>query len=118
MEDENDNPPQFTESVYQVAISENATVASSITRVFADDPDHGGNGDIVFTLMGGDGVFAINETSGELPPHQVVNISKSYIFVFNLEEIKCYFKVSTLMKETETSEEETAPERRRLNGFR
>ena len=77
VEDENDNPPQFTESVYQVAISENATVASTIIRVFADDPDHGGNGDIVFTLMGGDGIFAINETSGELRPHPVVNISKS-----------------------------------------
>ena len=77
VEDENDNPPQFTESVYQVAISENATVASTIIRVFADDPDHGGNGDIVFTLMGGDGIFAINETSGELRPHPLVNISKS-----------------------------------------
>ena len=66
VEDENDNSPQFTESVYQVAISENATVASSIIRVLADDPDHGGNGDVVFTLMGGDGVFAINKTSGEL----------------------------------------------------
>lgn len=71
VEDENDNPPQFTESVYQVAISENATVTSSIIRVLANDPDHGSNGDLVFTLMGGDGVFAINETSGELRPHQV-----------------------------------------------
>ena len=66
VEDENDNSPQFTESVYQVAISENATVASTIIRVSASDPDHGGNADLVFTLMGGDGVFAINETSGEL----------------------------------------------------
>ena len=66
VEDENDNSPQFTESVYQVAISENATVASSIIRVLAVDPDHGGNGDVVFTLTGGDGVFAINKTSGEL----------------------------------------------------
>ena len=65
VEDENDNSPKFTESVYQVAISENATVASSIIRVSASDPDHGGNGDLVFNLMGGDGVFAINETSGE-----------------------------------------------------
>ena len=69
VEDENDNFPQFTESVYQVAISENATVASSIIRVLADDPDDGGNGDVVFTLMGGDGVFAINRTSGEFRPH-------------------------------------------------
>lgn len=74
VEDENDNSPQFSESVYQVAISENATVASSIIRVLADDPDHGGNGDVVFTLTGGDGVFAINETSGELRPRYIVNI--------------------------------------------
>ena len=68
VEDENDNSPQFTESVYQVAISENATVTSSVIRVFANDPDHGGNGDVIFTLMGGDGVFAINKTSGEHAP--------------------------------------------------
>lgn len=64
VEDENDNRPQFTESVYLVAISENATVSSSIIRVSADDPDYGSNADLIYSLMGGDGVFAINRTSG------------------------------------------------------
>ena len=64
VEDENDNRPQFTESVYLVAISENATVSSSIIRVSADDPDYGSNADLIYSLMGGDGIFAINRTSG------------------------------------------------------
>lgn len=64
VEDENDNRPQFTESVYLVAISENATVSLSIIRVSADDPDYGSNADLIYSLMGGDGVFAINRTSG------------------------------------------------------
>lgn len=64
VEDENDNRPQFTESVYLVAISENASVSSSIIRVSADDPDYGSNADLIYSLMGGDGVFAINRTSG------------------------------------------------------
>lgn len=64
VEDENDNRPQFTESVYLVAISENATVSSSIIRVSAYDPDYGSNADLIYSLMGGDGVFAINRTSG------------------------------------------------------
>lgn len=64
VEDENDNRPQFTESVYLVAISENTTVSSSIIRVSADDPDYGSNADLIYSLMGGDGVFAINRTSG------------------------------------------------------
>lgn len=64
--DENDNSPQFTKAVYKVAISENATTGSSIVRVLASDQDEGSNADIVFTLKGTDGLFAINETSGEL----------------------------------------------------
>lgn len=66
MEDENDNSPQFTKAVYKVAISENATTGSSIVRVLASDQDEGSNADLAFTLKGSDGLFAINEISGEL----------------------------------------------------
>ena len=66
MEDENDNSPQFTQAVYQVAISENATAGSSVIRVLANDPDYGSNADLAFILKGGDGVFSINQTSGEI----------------------------------------------------
>ena len=66
VEDENDNTPKFTKAVYKVAISENATIGSSVIRVLASDPDHGSNADLAFSFKGGDGVFAINETSGKL----------------------------------------------------
>lgn len=64
--DENDNSPQFTKAVYKVAISENATTGSSIVRVLASDQDEGSNADLAFTLKRKDGLFVINETSGEL----------------------------------------------------
>ena len=64
VEDENDNSPKFTKDVYKVAISENATIGSSVIRVLANDPDDGSNADLTFTLRGGDGVFVINVTSG------------------------------------------------------
>ena len=66
VEDKNDNSPQFTEAVYKVAISENATIGLSVIRVLANDPDYGSNADITFTLKGGDGVFGINKTSGDV----------------------------------------------------
>ena len=47
-----------------MAISENVTIGSSIIRVLANDPDHGSNSDLAFTLTGGDGIFVINETTG------------------------------------------------------
>ncbi|XP_067054992.1 protocadherin Fat 4-like [Acropora muricata] len=64
VKDENDNPPQFFKDVYKVAISENATIGSSVIRVLASDPDHGSNADLTFTIQGGDQVFSINSTSG------------------------------------------------------
>mgnify|MGYP002260009619 FL=1 len=66
VKDENDNPPQFSKDVYKVAISENATIGSSVIRVLASDPDHGSNADLTFTIQGGDQVFSINSTSGKI----------------------------------------------------
>ena len=39
--DENDNPPIFSEMVYNKSVSENTTVDSLLTRVQAVDPDSG-----------------------------------------------------------------------------
>lgn len=66
VEDENDNPPQFSKEVYKVAISENATIGLSVILVLASDPDYGSNADLAFTVQGGDQVFAINSTSGKI----------------------------------------------------
>lgn len=63
--DENDNVPQFTKSLYRALIVENMTLGSQIVHVSATDPDQGGNGDIAYSIQGGDGIFVINETSGK-----------------------------------------------------
>ena len=39
--DENDNPPAFTQPVYNLSVSENTTVNTLLTRVQALDPDTG-----------------------------------------------------------------------------
>jgi len=62
--DENDNVPQFTKSMYRAAIVENMTIGSQVIQVSASDPDEGSNGDIAYTIQGGDGIFVINATSG------------------------------------------------------
>lgn len=66
VKDENDNAPQFSKDAYKVAISENATIGSSVIRVLASDPDHGSNADLAFTVQGGHQVFSINSTSGKI----------------------------------------------------
>lgn len=57
-----------------MVISENVIVVLFIIRVLVDDLDYGGNGDVVFIFMGGDGVFVINEILGELCLCYIVNI--------------------------------------------
>ncbi|KAG9349189.1 hypothetical protein JZ751_027632 [Albula glossodonta] len=49
--DENDNPPVFSKSVYEVAIEENNVVGAFLTSVLAYDPDLGQNADITYTLV-------------------------------------------------------------------
>ena len=66
VKDENDNAPRFSAHTYQVAILENSTRGTWVLRVTAADPDEGSNGHIAYTLQGGDGVFSINRTSGDL----------------------------------------------------
>ncbi|XP_033127144.1 protocadherin Fat 4-like [Anneissia japonica] len=64
--DERDSPPIFSQNDYQFVIFENVPVASSIGTVHASTPDL--NTDITYTIFSGDpnGVFQINEVSGQI----------------------------------------------------
>ncbi|XP_006013383.1 protocadherin-18-like isoform X2 [Latimeria chalumnae] len=49
--DENDNPPHFQNSRYEIFLSENNTPGEYITSVMATDPDQGENGQVTYTIL-------------------------------------------------------------------
>ncbi|XP_060910932.1 protocadherin Fat 3 [Labrus mixtus] len=52
--DVNDNAPAFNQDIYNVLVSEDASVGQSITRVLAEDLDSQVNGRITYSILNGD----------------------------------------------------------------
>ncbi|XP_028277980.1 protocadherin Fat 3 [Parambassis ranga] len=52
--DVNDNAPAFNQDIYNVLVSEDATVGQTITRVLAEDLDSQVNGRITYSILKGD----------------------------------------------------------------
>uniref|UniRef100_A0A3Q2ZKL7 FAT atypical cadherin 3b n=1 Tax=Kryptolebias marmoratus TaxID=37003 RepID=A0A3Q2ZKL7_KRYMA len=52
--DVNDNAPVFDQGIYNVLISEDASVGQTVTRVFAEDLDSQVNGRITYSILKGD----------------------------------------------------------------
>uniref|UniRef100_A0AAQ5XSP9 FAT atypical cadherin 3b n=1 Tax=Amphiprion ocellaris TaxID=80972 RepID=A0AAQ5XSP9_AMPOC len=52
--DVNDNAPAFTQDIYSVLVSEDASVGQTITRVLAEDLDSQVNGRITYSILKGD----------------------------------------------------------------
>ncbi|KAM6907626.1 protocadherin Fat 3 [Xenentodon cancila] len=52
--DVNDNAPAFDQDIYNVLISEDASVGQTVTRVFAEDLDSQVNGRITYSILKGD----------------------------------------------------------------
>ncbi|XP_016108572.1 cadherin-6-like isoform X2 [Sinocyclocheilus grahami] len=52
--DVNDNPPRFTQSIYQISVPELTKVGSSVGRIRAVDADVGRNAEMDYTVVGGD----------------------------------------------------------------
>ena len=69
--DANDNAPVFSKSLYKVIVSENVPYGAHIITLNATDPDEAGNGELVYSLIGGGSVnhldiFAIDPKTGEI----------------------------------------------------
>ncbi|KAF2987751.1 hypothetical protein EK904_015163 [Melospiza melodia maxima] len=60
--DVNDNSPVFDATNSTIAIMENRTVGTNVTRVLATDVDEGFNGLVVYTLKGGEGKMDIDSS--------------------------------------------------------
>ena len=67
MEDENDNPPQFSQSHFTASLQENSDPNTLLASVTATDPDLGDNGLVRYSLRGEDaGSFLIDGETGEV----------------------------------------------------
>ena len=58
--DVNNNPPIFNPVTYHTSLSERATTGATVDQVYATDADTGSNGEITYSIVGGDGTFGVN----------------------------------------------------------
>ena len=66
VDDDNDNRPQFNQTSFNAKVYENATIGDVIMKIIAYDIDTGSNGEVFYTLRGGEGKFYIDRSSGEI----------------------------------------------------
>ena len=72
IDDINDSPPKFDQSVYMVKnVSENLPIKSIVGRVHASDQDEGVNGEISYYLISQEQAFQVDQRTGEL---RVINV--------------------------------------------
>jgi hypothetical protein len=64
VEDTNDNSPQFLNTPYQTSIPDNTSIGVEILTVQATDMDEAHNAEIIYSLLGAEGKFTINQTTG------------------------------------------------------
>ncbi|XP_078145977.1 protocadherin-23 [Centroberyx gerrardi] len=72
--DDNDNPPEFMQSSFQISLPENLP-AGVIHTAQASDPDHAENGTIQYSILGEDysGRFIINTLTGAVSTTEVLD---------------------------------------------
>ncbi|XP_074485681.1 protocadherin-23 [Sebastes fasciatus] len=72
--DDNDNPPEFMQSSFQISLPENLP-PGVVHTAQASDPDHGENGTIHYSILGEDyrGRFTINSHTGVVSTTQVLD---------------------------------------------
>ena len=85
--DVNDNPPQFVQSSYEVALSEQSDVGVSVARVFATSRDVGVNAQIEYRILSGNeaGHFAIDASSGEVTLASGLDFERAQQLIVTIE---------------------------------
>ena len=66
--DMNDNAPEFSQSLYQVNVGEDAAIGSSVFTFLASDPDGGLNGLVSYSVVFSNSseFWNLNSSTGEL----------------------------------------------------
>ncbi|KAK6975336.1 cadherin-related tumor suppressor, partial [Biomphalaria glabrata] len=86
VEDENDNPPVFSSSLYTASVSENCQVGTSVFTVTATDLDSNGKQGIVYSIKYGNenNTFQLDSLTGLLSTLNRV-VDREKIAIYNLE---------------------------------
>ncbi|KAK3099557.1 hypothetical protein FSP39_006219 [Pinctada imbricata] len=66
IQDVNDNPPVFAQSQFVASINESTPVGTTVIHVEANDNDIGNNGKVTYSIMGDEGQFRIDTSTGEI----------------------------------------------------
>lgn len=83
--DVNDNTPVIAGGPFSRTVSENVSVGASVLRIMASDADEGVNAELVYSLEGGNGAFAINASSGLITTAQLLD--RETVNSYNLQVV-------------------------------
>ncbi|KAG8212677.1 hypothetical protein J437_LFUL019545, partial [Ladona fulva] len=84
--DMNDNPPKFEQPSYSCFLSEHARRGQFITLVVASDPDDVDQGNLMYTIVGGNEqqTFSIDPRKGILTLINLQNFAEQSMYVLNI----------------------------------
>ncbi|CAG11642.1 unnamed protein product, partial [Tetraodon nigroviridis] len=74
--DVNDNPPRFTQSIYQFRVPESSESGTPVGRIRAADKDIGENAEMYFTIVSGDGLDTFDIFTDKATQEGVITVSK------------------------------------------
>ncbi|KAM7401403.1 hypothetical protein PAMA_005544 [Pampus argenteus] len=74
--DVNDNPPRFTQSIYQFRVPESSKSGTAVGRIKATDRDIGKNAEMYFTIVSGDGMDMFDISTDKDTQEGVITVSK------------------------------------------
>ncbi|KAK0398870.1 hypothetical protein QR680_002790 [Steinernema hermaphroditum] len=66
IDDVNDNPPVFTQSLYNITVPLDVPVGNEVVTVHATDADSGKNSELSYSITNSDGTFRIDENTGQI----------------------------------------------------
>ncbi|XP_043097640.1 protocadherin-9 isoform X4 [Puntigrus tetrazona] len=84
LEDENDNPPIFTQPVIELAVMENNQRDMFLTTITATDEDSGRNAEIVYQLGPNASFFDLDRKTGVLTASRVFDREEQERFLFTV----------------------------------
>ncbi|XP_075583751.1 protocadherin-9 [Pelecanus crispus] len=84
LEDENDNPPIFSQPVIELSVSENNRRGLYLTTISATDEDSGKNADIVYQLGPNASFFDLDRKTGVLTASRVFDREEQERFIFTV----------------------------------
>ncbi|XP_015235711.1 PREDICTED: protocadherin alpha-8-like [Cyprinodon variegatus] len=88
--DSNDNPPKFSQEIYEIEVQENIPFGTLIYKLNATDPDEGINSEIEYTFgktlkKNAYEIFELDKTTGEIKVKRVLNYEENNVYKLDIE---------------------------------